>query len=278
MQWQETPETKTRELWKMTSFDESAAALALLVRATGRGFLTMRREDLRDAFEIGRFTEMQSEDVCEALGRMDIFIHPRPFGSGATLRLYDQKHPVAGIAEAVTRPDAIPETSLRTAAAVFAREKAGREHRSHDAPWMIVFDLFLQSVLGRELEEWEEMRDDRHPTELARELGVALHLGQGVTEHPATLKVAAAVCAFRPRRRRWTASELIGPADSEATVLPFVDGVTSANERLREEHERLLRQAARLLIHADEVPSSSVELGVLGLRYRREDGENRSES
>lgn len=255
------------------TFDEAAVTVAARVRTTGRGFLTMRRDELREAFGIGKLTEGQATSVCEALGRQGVFVHPHPYGSGPTLRLYDQKHPVAALAEAVTRPDAIPETSLRRAAEVFARETAGRDLRSDDAPWLIVFDLFLQVVLGREPEGWEELRDDRHPSELARELAVALGFAQAVAEGPSTLRLAAAICAFRPRRRQWLAQDLTRPEDTEAAVLPLIDSLAAANRRLREEHDRLLRQAARLLLHADEIPDRPVELGLHGLRYRREDAE-----
>jgi hypothetical protein len=254
-------------------FDEVAEKVVSQVRGTGRGFLTMRRDGLRDAFGIGRFTEGQAEAVCEALGRLGVFVYPHPFDNVSTLRLYDQKHPIAGIAEAVALPDAMPETALRNASEVFARERAGRDIRSDDAPWLVAFDILLQTVIGREPEGWEEMRDDRHPSQLARELGQALGFAQGVTDQIALLRLAAAVCAFRPRRRQWLASELSGGAEGPSAVLPFIDGLEAANRRLRDEHERLLHQAARFLLRADEVPSVAVELGLLGLRYRREDGE-----
>src|SRR5713101_4810415 len=90
------------------TFDEAAVTVAARVRTTGRGFLTMRREDLREAFGIGKFTEGQATAVCEALGRQGLFVYPHPYASGATLRLYDQKHSVAAVAEAIARPDSIP--------------------------------------------------------------------------------------------------------------------------------------------------------------------------
>jgi hypothetical protein len=65
----------------------------------------------------------------------------------------------------------------------------------------------------------------------------------------------------------------MGPEDPETAVLPLIDSLASANGRLREEHDRLLRQAARLLLRTDEIPDRPVELGLHGLRYRREDVE-----
>ena len=255
------------------TFDDAAIGLATRVRATGRGFLTMRREEVREAFDIGRLTEGQSNAVCEALGRQGVYVFPHPFESGPSLRLYQQDHPVARIAEAVTRPDMIPETALRHAAEVFARENAGRDLRSDDAPWLPVFDMFLQLVLGREPEGWEEMRDDRPRSELAAEVGTALGFLPGVSSAPSTLRRAAAICAFRPRTRYWTAPELTGPSDNSAAVLPLLDSLHAANRHLAEEHDRLLRQAARLFLQSEEIPMRSVELGRIGLRYRREDAE-----
>ena len=84
-----------------TTFDDAARVIALKVKAAGRGFLTIRRDELRDAFGIGRFTEGQSEATMEALGRLGVFVYPHLFVAGPTVRLYDQKHPIAGIAEAV---------------------------------------------------------------------------------------------------------------------------------------------------------------------------------
>lgn len=258
------------------TFDEAAMPVAARVRASGCGFLTMRREELREAFGIGKFTERQATEVCEALGRQGIFVHPHPYESGPTLRLYDQKHPVGAIAETVARPDELPETSLRRTAEVFARETAGRDLRSDDAPWLVVFELFLHLVLGREPDDWEDLRDDRHPSELARELALALGFAQSIAEAHSTLRIAAAIGAFRPRRRPWLAKELTGPDGADVTLLAFVDGLAAANRRLREEHERLLRQAARLLLRADAIPDKPVELGLIGLRYRREDAERSS--
>ena len=253
------------------TFDEPAATLASRVKASGRGFLTMRREELREAFEIGKLTEGQANSICEALGRHEVFIYPHPYGSGPTLRLYDQKHPLAALAEAVVNPDSIPEAPLRRASEVFARESAARNLRSDDAPWIGAFEIFLLVASGREPEGWEDLREDRHPSELARELAEALGFPQELATLPSTLHLAAAVCGFRPHRRHWQVQHLTTPPDSEAAVLPMIDALTAANRRLREEHDRLLRQAARLFRHSEEIPDSPVELGLLGLRYRRED-------
>ncbi|RYE80452.1 MAG: hypothetical protein EOO74_02120 [Myxococcales bacterium] len=255
------------------NFDDAAAVLARRVRATGHGFLTLRRDELRDAFGIGRLTEAQSKAISLALQRCAIVSVPHPFESGPSLRLYDHEHPLARIIEAVLLPDTIPETPLRQVAASFAREHAGRELRSDDVPWPLAFDLFLQVVLGRDSEEWEELRDDRHPSELARTLAQALGFPTGLADRPSTLRIAAAVGPFRPRRRSWVVSEFVPEGDETSQAQPLLEALQTAQVRLGSEFGVLLHQAARLLLASDVIPQHPVELGMLGLRYRREGAE-----
>lgn len=254
-------------------FDVEAAAVAARLRATGRGFLTMRKDELREAFGVGRFTEGQSNAVCEALDRYGVTVFPPPFYSGMTLRLYQAEHPIRDVADAVLNPDNVPETALRRAADVFARERSGRDLRSDDAPWLRIFDLFLQLVVGRQPEGWEDLRDDRHPSQVARELAEALGFDRQVPDDESTVRLAAAVCAFRPRRRRWEPAALVPAGWDGAAALPLVAQLETTNRALHERHEQLLREAAQLLLHAKQVPDRPVEVGLLGLRYCREDDE-----
>ena len=253
------------------SFSESASTVAARVRATGRGFISMRRDELRDAFDIGRFTDGQAEAVRESLAREGILVYPHPFVSGPTLRLYDKQHPLAAVAEAVLSPDSIPETPLRTAAAVFERERAGRDLRSDDAPWLVIFELFLVVAAGREPERWEDTRDDRHPSELARELGLALGLPAGAAERASTLRIAAAVCAYRPRRKTWSTEDLATPGAPPDAARALASALETANERLSSEHDLLVTHAAKLISGWAELPTKHVEVGLLGVRYRREE-------
>jgi hypothetical protein len=255
------------------SFDDAAVTLAARLRATGQGFLTMRRDELRDAFGIGRLTEGQSQSVVEALNRQGVVSIPHPFASGPTLRLYDEQHPIGDIAWAIVRPDSIPDSPLRRAADAFTRQNAGRDLRSDDVPWPLAFDVFLQVVLGRDLDDWEELRDDRHPSELARTLATALGFQPGLADQPSTLRIAAATCSIRPRRRSWVASEFVLEGDPTAAAQPLLEALATAHRRQKDEHERVLQQAARLLLGSGEIPNHPVELGLLGLRYRRESAE-----
>jgi len=255
------------------SIESAAAAVAGRVRESRRGFLTVTRDALRDDFAIGRFTQQQSDLLCEALEKHGVFVHPRPFNGPPTVRLYLRGHVLAEVAESVINPESIPDSPLRRAAEVFARIHAGTHLRSDDVTWLSAFDLLLQVVLGRPPEGWEDLNDDRHPSQLARELAHALGLAAGISDHASTLRVAAAVCALRPRGRRWTSAELMAPGVSESGAAAFVSAVRSAHVALQTEHENLLRRAAQLLLAKDEVPTHPVELGLLGLRFRREEAE-----
>jgi hypothetical protein len=253
------------------TFETVAAELAAQVRDSASGFLTMRRDALRAAFDIGRFTQAQATAVCEALGEAHVAVYPHPFENVSTVRLYDKMSPIGQVAAAILHPEELPETKIRHAADLFEREARGRDLRSDDAPWLRVFDLFLQIALGREPDDWEELRDDRPGPELAREIASALGFEASIAQEPTTLRIAAGVCAFRPRVRRWSAAEFDVEAGSAASGL--VDRIAAANAQLGELHADLLRQAAMLLLGKRGIPRHNVELGVLGLRYRREDAE-----
>jgi hypothetical protein len=253
-----------------STFDEAARMVAHRVRATGLGFISLRRDELRELFGIGRLTTGQAEALAEALDRQEIYIYPHPVESCSTLRLYDRKHPLAAIAEAVVETDTIPETALRQAADSIARQNAGRELRSADVPWLTAFSVFLRLVLGREHDEWEELRDDRPLSELARTLASQLGFSPELADRQSTVRLASAVEAFGMSKRSWLAADFLGPEESQHSAAMLVDQLARAGRTLETEYEQLLRVAARLLLRSDEIPSARVELGLLGLRYRRE--------
>lgn len=255
-------------------FEEAARALAEDVRKTGRGFLTMRRDDLRTTFGIERFTEKQSDQILQALEKEGLRAYPAPWSNAASLRLYDRNHPVGAVFDAVLLPNELPDSALRRVAELFAKEAAGRDLRSADAPWLHVFDLFLQVLSGRELKEWEELNDERHPAELARDLAKALGLEAAKAERTATRKLAATVCSFRPRPHQlWLSAALAEMGGSETEATAFGETLAGAHRTLQHEHHRLLEAAARLLLACDTIPRHHVELGLLGLRPRREGAE-----
>jgi hypothetical protein len=252
------------------SYELAAKELAARLRNTKASFLTMRRDELRDAFGIGRLTEGLSTAVCEALQHEGLQVFPKPVDAKTSLRVYDTRHVLGQLIGPITDPDQIPDTALRTASEVFEREAAGRDLRSDDAPWLVAFDIYLQLAIGRELEEWEHVKLDHHPLELKRELGAKLGIAEDVDEDPATVRLAAAVCQNRPLRRRWFPRELIRRGDVEESLYPMTDLLAAAYRAKRDAHDRLLNMAAKYVLSSEHVPHQRIELGLLGLRFRRE--------
>ena len=82
---------------------------------------------------------------------------------------------------------------------------------------------------------------------------------QGISDAKETRRIAGAVCACRPHRLQWEGSP---PSLGEA--------LAEAAREQKEIFDRVLREAAMHLLGGTELPSRNVELGRLGLRYRRE--------
>ncbi len=256
------------------SFDRWAELWATRVRDGGHGFLTVRRDDLRESFGIGRFGKLQAEQVVDALATAGVLVYPHPADGAGLLRLYDKTdrvRPVARLVETIVRPESAPEGELRRAAELFERAAAGADRRSDHAPWIVAFDVFLQAVLGREPEGWEELRDDRHPVELAADLGNALGFADEVVRRGTTRQVAAAVQSLRPRPRVPRPQDFAEPDGALSLADDLVRLLSESQEQGRRLHGDALRAAARLLCDPGTVPERAVELGVLGLRFRRED-------
>jgi hypothetical protein len=252
-------------------FDAVAKQIAGQVRISGSGFLTMRREELRAAFQIGRFTTNLSDRVVEALEAIDIMVHPFPSENCYSLRLYELRHPIGQAAHAVIAPDESTDAPLRRLAELQARAHAGTELRSDDVPWIEAFDLLLQVSIGREPDGWEELRDDRHGSMLARELAQALGLSPNVAAASWFLRLAAAVCAGRPRAARLSPDAIVAGPDAVRDGAVVVQLLEERDAALRDSHHRTLEAAARAVLGAPDLPSRQVELGVLKLRRRVED-------
>ena len=247
-----------------------AQRVAIKIRQSKKGFLTLTKNALRDAFEIGKLTENQSTWIVDSLFAQGIRIHPHPYGGGNTVRLYDTRHPIGQMALSVLEPDQTTDAPIKRLADLLERDEARRDLKSVDVPWIEAFDIFLQSVYGRDPDGWEDLLDDRHLTLLARELAEALQLGSEISATPWLVKLAARVCSLRPRIDNSSVEEL--PADwepDENVYQGFMSAIASRDRALREEHDRLLNVAARL-IAGKEPPTHRVELGRLGLRRRNE--------
>jgi hypothetical protein len=177
---------------------------------------------------------------------------------------------LAAVAEAVADTDATTEAALREAAALVARESAGRALRSDDVPWLTAFSLFMKLVLGRDHDEWEEMRNDRHRTELTSSLAVALGFPAELGERRSTVRLASAVDSFDPGPRNWSDVDFVEPGEHLEAGHVLVEQLTRSLRVLEGERDLVVRAAARLLLQSADIPISRVELGLLGLRYRRE--------
>lgn len=222
------------------------------------GFLTMQRDALRERFEIGRLTPGIAQDLLATLEEHGLIVFPHPCEQ-QTFRIYNLDSHVGRVARAVGYPHDVPEAALVDAAELHKRAEDGRDRRSDDAPWLLAFDMFLQIVIGRPPEGWEDLDDNREPYQLVTDLARSLELPADIVHSPETVRMAGAVCACRPRASRWDgAPPALGAAlgDAARDHKVIFDGV--------------LREAAKHLLRDAEIPSRNVELGRLGLRYRRE--------
>lgn len=242
-----------------TNWNEVAAALKREV-SEHDGFLTIQRDTLRQRFGIGRLTQGISNDLTATLDQYGMFVIPHPYyAEGNTLRVYDMESEIGKIAWAVVAPDRASERPLVDAVNLYNRANAGKDRRSDDVPWLTALDIFLQLVIGRPPEGWEDLHDDRAPYQLVGALAASLGLSEDVVASRETVGIAGAVCACRPHRLRWDAAPpALGTALAEAA------------QEQKQIFDRILHQAAVHLLGGGEVPPRNVELGRLGLRYRRE--------
>jgi len=243
-------------------WNDAAAQLKRDVCEHG-GFLTITRDELRSRFGIGRLTPGQAGELETTLYEHSMAIWPPPhlYETGNTVRVYDIESEIGKIAFAVLFPHDVSEKALADAVRLHNRANAGKDRRSDDVPWLQAFDVFLQLVIGRPPEGWEDLEDDREPYQLRRELARSLGLPDDLEEEREveTVRIAGAVCACRPHRTRW-----------EGAPPGLAAALTDAARRQKEIFDRVLREAAEHLLGGADIPSHNVELGRLGLRYRRE--------
>ncbi len=239
--------------------NEAAVGLKRDVREHG-GFLTMQKDSLRERFGIGKLAKNNSEDLLATLAEHGMIILPHPYyGTGWTFRIYDVESEIGKIARAVGDPQEVPETALVDVVKLCARANAGRDRRSDDVPWLVALDVFLQLVIGRAPEGWEDLDDDREPYQLVATLAASLQLPADIVDAKETVRIAGAVCACRPRGPWWEgAHSALGAALAEAA------------RKHKDIFDGVLREAAKHLLGGAQIPSREVEFGRLGLRYRRE--------
>jgi hypothetical protein len=240
-------------------WDEAAVALKRDVEKHG-GFLTLQKEALRERFGIGRLAEKITEELVDTLDSHGMLVFPHPYNrEGSSLRVYDVQSEIGKIALAVLDPHSVPETALVDAWSMNERATAGKQRRSVCVPWLSALEVFLQLVIGRTPEGWEHLDDSREPYQLVEALAASLKLPAEIVHATETIRLAGAVCACRPRGRRWESA----PAKLGATL-------DEAAWKQKDIFDRVVRAAAEHMLGGAEIPSSDVDLGGLGLRYRRE--------
>lgn len=254
----------------MRAPEDAAREIAIRVGKSERGFVTMAREELRDAFEIQKLTENQSEIVTQALSALGLFAFPHPYFAKRSLRIYDTKHRLGAIALAITAVDDTVDTPLRRAADTFAREENGKDLRSDDVPWIDAFWILLQLVTGRQPGGWTDLKDDRHSSMLARELAESLGLSDGVTDSASMLRIATAVCSVRLRSVAWSAADFIDDPTDATDGTGLAQALTKRDRVAREEHANVLVAAARLIRSHADIPTTRIELGRLGMWRQRD--------
>jgi hypothetical protein len=136
---------------------------------------------------------------------------------------------------------------------------AGKERRSVVVPWLSALDVFLQLVIGRSPEGWEDLDDDRELYQLVAALAASLELPAEIVHSTETRRMAGAAWACRPRVPRWE-----GAPPALAAIL------AEAARKQKYIFDGMLRDAAKHLLGGADIPSRDVDLGRLGLRYRRE--------
>ena len=179
--------------------------------------------------------------------------------SQTSLRVYDVESEIGKIALAVVDPQDVPERALVDAVNLHERATAGKRRRSVCVPWLSALDVFLQLVIGRPPEGWEDLEDDREPYQLVEALAASLELPADIVHATETIRMAGAVCACRPRGPRWEGA----PPALAATL-------AEAARKQKDIFDGVLREAAKHMLGGAEIPSRDVDLGRLGLRYRRE--------
>lgn len=252
------------------SFELAAKQLAHEIRASGRGFVTVSKEQLKQRFDIGRLTANLSASIEEALEAVELIAAPQPNEAGLNLRVYDLRHPLGAAARSVTWPDTSTDAPLVELSDLVSRAQAGRELRSEDVPWLEALQMLFQLSLGREPAGWEDVRDDRHSSELARSLAGELGLDPLVLESSTFLRLASVVDCYQPAERPLQAADLVMDVELAFDPYNLLAVIQETQQRMAIQQKQLLMTIARSFLQGAEPPMKQVEVGLLGLRRRRE--------
>jgi hypothetical protein len=240
-------------------WNEAAVGLKRDVNEHG-GFLTLQKDTLKKRFGIGGLGKRITEDLVDTLDKHGMIVFPHPHSRpGTSLRVYDVDSEIGKIARAVVEPQGVSGRALVDAVNLHERATAGKRRRSVCVPWLSALDVFLQLVIGRPPEGWEDLEDGREPYQLVEALAASLELPADIVHATATIRMAGAVCACRPRGPRWESA----PPALGATL-------AEAARKQKDIFDGVLREAAKHILGGAEIPLRDVDLGRLGLRYRRE--------
>ncbi len=239
-------------------WEETAKRLKQDVCAHG-GFLTMQREKLRERFGLFKLAKNNTKDLLAILDKHRMIVLPHPYRVITTLlRVYDVESEIGKIAQAIAYPQEVPETALVDAARLYERAAAGKRWLSVRVPWLLAFDVYLQLVIGRPPAHWELLDDDCEHYQIVASLAASLKLRNDIDEKEA-VRIAGAVWECRPRVRTWE--------DAPQSLLAIL---AEAARKQKYIFDGMLRDAAKHLLGAVEIPSHDVDLGCLGFRYRCE--------
>jgi hypothetical protein len=239
--------------------NEAARALKRDLDEHG-GFLTLQKRMLGERFEIGGFGKRNSEELVDTLHRHGMFVFPHPNDPEVkSLRVYDVESEIGKVALAVIDPQGVSERALIDAMKLHARAAEGKWRRAVCVPWLLALDVFFQLVIGKPPDGWEDLDDGREPYKLVEALAASLRLPADIVHEEATIRMAGAVCACRPRGSRWQ-----GTPPALGAIL------AEAARKQKDIFGGVLRETAEHLLGGAEIPSFEVDLGSLGLRYRRE--------
>ena len=250
-------------------WNEAAVGLKRDVDKHG-GFLTLQKDELARRFDIGRLAEKITEELVD------------------TLRSYGD--------DRLSAP--LPACRGRRSASTMSKARSGRSHGPFVEPQDSAGDgdrRRREPARARDRREasadpsvcrgyrrltcsFSSSSGDRPRagrismtvvslTSSSRPSPQSLELTADLAHATATIRMAGAVYACRPRESRWEGAPARVPVEARCGTRAIL---AEAARKQKEIFDGVLREAAKHLHGGAEVPSCDVDLGRLGLRYRRE--------
>ena len=196
----------------------------------------------------------------DTLRKHEMIVFPHPYNvQGTSLRVYDVESEIGKIARAVVEPQDVPETALVDAVNLHA----ARPLASSGDP--SVCHGYRRSTCSFNSSSGDRPRAGRisrtvvsltslsRPWPRASNCLLISFMRRRLSAWPAPCALAARAGYGGKARRRHSAPRLAEAARKQKDIF-----------------DRVLREAAEHLLGGAEIPSCDVDLGGLGLRYRRE--------